>query len=288
MINRLALALLLAALGAPGLAAAQIQAPAAGPASATRLNWPRTFAGQPDFEFSRADVVAERTRKAHEDNTGVPLLPTLNDLLEDIPLDPLGLEVATAGTTTVSGTAHENLASLAGKPEVGISASTLPDFAAPADIDLTEFRNSMAQALASYLRGWHPDLRQYDLGFLLRGLTLQSLMTSPRQMATINGRRYHVGDQLKATVTLTPSDQDLIAVLEAQLPPPGTVSPAQAKRYKEAYENMVGTLAAQRQKQPQLYQRSFVLPVTVRAIASRKVTLDFNGVTYDLAIPYAY
>ncbi|HEX2859494.1 MAG TPA: hypothetical protein VHP58_04795 [Alphaproteobacteria bacterium] len=275
-------ALLLAA-GADAQVLNQAPTPAA---SGSRLNWPRTFAGQPDFEFSRSEVIEDSAKQ----NKGKPLaVPVLSDLLEDVPLDPLRLTQVAVGPsgTTVSGTADDGGNVQYGPSGEPLTSSTLPALNVPESLDLREFRSGMAQRLAEYMQNWHPDLRTFELSYLLRGLALNGVMTSPERRAIINGTTYAVGDQIKATVTIAPSDPELIAVLEDQLPAEGTVTKEQAQAYFDVYEQTVATLAAQRKTNPGQYQRTFTLPVTVRAIQSRKVTLEFNGVTYDLAIPFA-
>jgi hypothetical protein len=145
----------------------------------------------------------------------------------------------------------------------------------------------MQQRLREYLQNWNPDLRSYELSYLLRGLQLGGVMTSPERRAIINGVSYAVGDQLKASITVTPSDDELLNVLQEQMPDAKGLTPLQIKAYQQAYADEVAEIAKQRKEKPSLYQRIFTLPVTVRAIQSRKVTLEFNGVTYDLAIPFA-
>lgn len=273
---------LLPAAGANAQVINQAATPAAG--GSNRLNWPRTFAGQPDFEFSRGEAIEDSAKQ----NKGKPFsVPTLSDLLEDVPLDPLRLtQVKSVSGSTVSGTADTGAAQYGPTGDI-ITSSSLPVLNVPESLDLREFRSGMAQRLAEYMQTWHPDLRTFELSYLLRGLVLNGVMTSPERRAIINGTTYGVGDQIKATVTIAPSDPELIAVLEDQLPVEGTVTAEQAKMYLDVYEETVASLAAQRKNNPGQYQRTFTLPVTVRAIQSRKVTLEFNGVTYDLAIPFA-
>jgi hypothetical protein len=154
-------------------------------------------------------------------------------------------------------------------------------------VDLTEFKAAMTQRVTEYLQNWKPDLRAYELSYLLRGLSLGGVMTSPERRAIINGTSYGVGDQLKVTVVITPPDAEIINVLDEQMPATGTMTPVQAKMYQDAYNEEIASLVKQRQEKPALFQRTFTLPVTLRAIQSRKVTLELNGATYDLAIPFA-
>lgn len=247
-----------------------------------RLDWPRTFAGQPDFEFGRAEVIADAKGK------NAKPVPTLADLLEDVPLDPLGLE-GLKGAGTVSGTAEVSGTVVVGAAQdVSGGIFQLPSLGGGDDMDLTGFRRGLQQRLSEYLQNWQPDLRTFELSYLLRNLKLQGVMTSPVRQAIINGTTYRVGEQLKASVTVEPSGAELLNVMEEQIPPAHTLTPAQAAQYREAFDTEAALVARNRQEAPANFQRTFTLPVTVRAIESRKVTLELNGMTYDLSIPFAY
>jgi hypothetical protein len=266
------------------LASAAVAQTIPAPTTGSRFNWPRTFAGQPDFEFSRADVVDDYYKQGKNQKP----LPTLQDLLEGATIDPLGLAVPVSKTvsgTAVSGTTAAIVINEGSGAEP--SQTELPALNVPAGLDLSEFKGAMQQRLREYLQNWNPDLRSYELSYLLRGLQLGGVMTSPERRAIINGVSYAVGDQLKASITVTPSDDELLNVLQEQMPDAKGLTPLQIKAYQQAYADEVAEIAKQRKEKPSLYQRIFTLPVTVRAIQSRKVTLEFNGVTYDLAIPFA-
>lgn len=243
-----------------------------------RLDWPRSFGGQPDFEFERDETVAERAKEAV--NQGLPPTnpPALESLLEDSTLDPLALEegpslttVTEASATTVSSTD-------------ALGASTLPSFTTPELTDMSEFNTALSQALENYLRDWQPDLSRYSLDYLLRNLRLDTVVTSPLRYAVINSQRYQVGDRFQLPLSVAPSDVELIDLLQSQLPVSGTLPPETMAHYQEAVDTAVQRLAEDREKRPLRYQVLVTAPATVLDIQSRKVILSLNGQRYELPI----
>lgn len=270
------LALILLLLLAPGLAAHAQERSQSRPQK--RVDWPRTFGGQPDFEFEREETLNERAKESVNQGVPPPDAPTLESLLEDASLDPLALDGAPSLTTVTDVTATSVTAT------ESLGGSTLPSFTTPELSDLTEFKTSLTQALQNHMQNWQPDLTRYSLDYLLRDLQLQTVVTSPLRYAVINGQRYQVGDRFQLPLSVAPSDVELIDILQSQMPAPGTLPPETMARYRDAVDAAIRKLADDRQKRPQQYQQTVTAPATVLDIQSRKVILSLNGQRYELPI----
>lgn len=251
----------------------------------TRINWPRTFGGQPDFEFARADVIKEATDTATKQGLPAPSFPSLEELLEDTTLIPLMLEeisttavsdtAAISGTVTVSGTATSFIADI------------LPTMDKDEKIDLTEFRTMLTNALAQQVRTFKLG-DGMDASYLLRQLKLQAVVRSPVAYATINETRYKVGDTINLPLMAGPSDMAQINLLNGLMPPAASMTPEAADQYQAVVEDVIKQLAAQKTANPAQYQKVFDMPVTLMEIQPRTVIVQFQGQKHELSIPFLY
>ncbi|PIZ31723.1 MAG: hypothetical protein COY40_01275 [Alphaproteobacteria bacterium CG_4_10_14_0_8_um_filter_53_9] len=253
-------------------------------AQQTRLDWPRTFTGQPDFEFTRSDIIKDATESATRQGQPVPTPPTLEDLLDDVELTPLDAPViaSPAGTEEVQDATADAATTKAARGNI------LPLLQAEREVDMSEFKTMLHAALKQQVDAYHIDPVRTDTSYLLRNLILQTVVTSPIQYAMINGKRYSVGETLQVPLSLGPSDVEQLALLETLMPPPESMTPSLYAQYEEAKEQVVATLASRKQSQPTVYQKTFTLPVTLVGVAPRKVQVQFQGQRYELALPYRY
>ena len=247
-----------------------------------RINWPRTFGGQPDFEFARADIIKEATEDATKQGLPAPLFPTMEDLLTDTTLSPLMLEEVSA-TLAVSESGVVGTYT----SETSVLADILPQLETDEKINLTEFRTLLIGALAQQVRSFRLE-DGMDASYLLRQLKLQTVMRSPVSYAVINETRYSVGDTLTLPLMAGPSDMAQVNLLNSLVPPAESMTPEAAEQYQAVVEDVIKELAAKKTANPAEYQKVFDLPVTLAEIRQRTVVLQFQGQTHELTIPFLY
>ncbi|MBI1309335.1 MAG: hypothetical protein GC129_05780 [Proteobacteria bacterium] len=250
---------------------------------ADSFDWPKSFSGQPDFAFTRAEALDEATSRAKQENEPAPALPTLPDLINDeSKIDPLHLYHA----QDVSSTTSSNTLALpvAAAPK----ASQLPSFSNSYRADLSEFRATLAQTVSETIATWHPDASRYSFGGLVNGLTLQTVSTSPVRYAVINGHRYEPGSsfQLKAPVSVP---EDAIATaLQAKMPVKGVLTDDLYSKYNAAYEEALSNFNAARTANPAVARQNLTVPVVVRSIEPRRVVLSVGGEEHELTVKFTY
>jgi hypothetical protein len=252
-----------------------------------KLEWPRSFTGQPDFEFTREEALSEARSRAARAGETPPQLPSILTLATDeaVP-DPLRL--ISAETTAEDGTLRleETLAD----PLAGMltPAGNLPQFTTPTVPNLREFKATLAQTIVATIEAWRPDPARFDLANVVNGLLLQAIVTSPNQYATINGGRYGVGSSFLMRIPVNVPDGEIMLALEAEMPAVGTFDEATMAAYRAAYEEALAEFASTRTRNPGFGQQALNLPVVVKEIHTRKVVLDVNGQPYDLGMRYKY
>ncbi len=250
-----------------------------------KLDWPRSFTGQPDFAFTREEALTEARTRAARAGEAAPQLPTILTLATDetIP-DPLRLKTTEA--VTDDGTLRTTeVADLL--PELPTQGG-LPQYASPTVPDLTEFRATLAQVISATVANWQPNPARFDLSSVVNGLLLQAIVTSPNQYATINGGRYGVGSSFLMRIPVNVPDGEIMKALQAEMPAEGTFDAATTSAYASAYEEVLASYASARNANPSLGQQALNLPVKVLEIQTRKVVLEVNGQRYDLVMRYTY
>lgn len=264
---------------------------------AQRLEWPRTFSGQPDFAFTRDEALAEARARAARENAPLPMAPTLPLLLnDDAAFDPLGINKIMVSETTVdaSGTIIETSGTVPANNGQSLmerlmaQAVDLPAVASTAKPDLTEFNAQLSATISNTIANWQPQPGKYDFGGVLNSLSLQAIVTSPVKYAVINQQRYVEGETFRITVPLQVPESEITAAMRVQMPVSGTLPATLQASYEEAYTAILGGYTAKRNLNPTLGQQTLVLPVRIIAITPRQVMLDVNGQSYALQIRYAY
>ncbi|MFZ2587257.1 MAG: hypothetical protein WAZ18_03965 [Alphaproteobacteria bacterium] len=268
---------------AAGVEAQQAPAKRAGSGTA----WPRTFTGQPDFEFTKAEILAERARQAEPQGIPAPKAPTLAELMEAGEVVLIELPTVTpSGTLDISGTMAANPADTLA--DFNAAFASLPSLTTVHEVDVTEFQKGLRHAVRKAVAAYKFQAGKYSLGHMVNAVTVQAVVTSPEKYAVLDGKQYHEGESFPMTVWAGPSDTELLDAMAAQLPMEGSMDPEQAAQYQEAYENAVQDLANQRQANPRTFQKQVIVPVVVAAIKQRLVVLEFNGQRHELPIRYAY
>lgn len=239
--------------------------------------WPRTFAGQPDFVFERTDVVKELEQKQKETGVAVPVI-TLQEMLTARPVNPIG--TADAKRAKISTTAGDFVAATAGTSPTDV-LMTPKDIAS---VDLAEFRRYLDTSLTQKLSGYKTDLKGLDFSDTLKNISVQSIVTSPIKYATINNTRYNEGDRLTLTVITKPDRQRMLELLSAELPNPDLLT---ADTYKQ-YQATVGDVLADFEAATKTgaYQKKQTLTATIAKIAPRQITLEILGKPYVLEMKW--
>lgn len=265
---------------------------------AQRLEWPRTFSGQPDFAFTKEEALIDARAAATRDNRPLPLAPTLSQLIsDDSTLDPLRL-LAPVNKVTVdaSGTvASDADPEINGFPQgqslmdrLMAQAVDLPTVSSAAKPDLTEFSSQLSATISNTIANWQPQAGRYNFEGVLSSLVLQAIVTSPVKYAVINQQRYTEGEIFRITVPLAVPDAEITKAMQARMPVNGTMPESIMAGYEDAYKNILTGFTAKRSLNPAIGQQTLVLPVRITAIMPRQVMLDVNGQPYVLTIRYAY
>jgi hypothetical protein len=255
--------------------------------SRVKLEWPRTFTGQPDFAFTREEAFADARARAARNGEPAPQLPSLLTLsADDTVPDPLRLranEAPTEGSLQVN--EDEDFS---GVTMMVNTANALPIYATPSVPDLREFRATLAGVISSTLADWRPDPARFDLASVVNSLLLQAIVTSPNHYAIINGGRYTEGSSFLMRVPVAVPDSEVMRAVGAEMPTAGTFDNASQAAYTAAYEEALAAYAAARNANPQLGQQALNLPVVVKEIQTRKVVVEVYGRLYDLTMRYRY
>lgn len=264
---------------------------------AEKLEWPRTFSGQPDFSFTREEAITEaRTRSARE-NEPMPLIPTLQQLVgDDTQLDPLGLTKPVETSITLVSASDAGLTSGTTVPvramtlleKLMANAVALPEVSGTLSTNVAEFRANLITTISTTIGNWKPAAGRYDFGAIINGLTLQAVVTSPVKYAVINQQRYVEGDTFQLQVPVAVPDLEITSALQAQLPVSGTLPPEQMAQYQDAYKKVLDDFNYARSRDLTVGRQTVTVPVTIRAIEQRKVILDVNGQSYELPVRFAY
>lgn len=293
-INSTSLALLVAA----ALLLAGPRAWAQGRGGAQQLNWPHTFTGQPDFAFTRDEAVVEATTRAARENTPMPLIPSIKQLVEDdATLDPMGLTRPQPVSATEAVSATEDVSDTQGAStnagttlldKLMANAVSLPEIHISQTTDVTEFKANLITVISGTIAAYQPQPGSLSYGGAIRSLVLQGIVTSPQKYTVINNRRYQEGDAFKLRMTVPVPQLEVQSAVKAQLPPEGTLGDEQMKAYQAATADVLSAYAKGCAASPAACGKVVNVPVEVRQIRSREVVLDVAGRTYNLDMPYAY
>lgn len=294
----LTLLITLLLLGAGGAYAQTSTPTSANTSNAQRLEWPRTFSGQPDFAFTRDEALAEARSRVTKEGEPMPVMPSLQVLLnDDSTLDPLRVNAPkpTSDTMTMedtSGTIITSTTTLAGgqtlMQRLMAQSVDLPTITATQNPDLTEFSGQLSATISRTIAGWQPQAGRYNFESVLSNLVLQAIVTSPLKYAVINQQKYAEGETFRLTVPMMVPDDVITTAMRAQMPASGTLPPALQANYQKAFDDSLQGYLAKRSQNPDLGRQTLILPVRIVSIEPRRVQLDVNGQSYALTIRYAY
>jgi hypothetical protein len=258
-----------------------------------KLEWPRSFTGQPDFAFTRDEAFAEARARAARENTPTPTFPSLLLIATDetVP-DPLRLKMQ--GTNPTINTLGEEISATVVSGSISLldkllgNMQGLPSYATPSTVQAGEYRGSIQSLISQTVANWKPDANRYDFSAALETLVLQAVVTSPQQYAVINGTRYTVGSSFLLRVPLMVPDMEIMEALDAAAPDGMGLDEVTLKAYAEVREEALAAFAAARNRTPAVGQKVLNIPVVVERIEPRRVMLNVNGQQKPLAVKYAY
>ena len=252
-------------------------------AHAQETDWPRTFSGQPDFDFTRSEVLTEHARQVAEEGASEITPATLADVLQNIVLTPLN--IPSEENNSESGLDNAFLATL---PTLQQPEAELPS-AAAADttLDLSAFKAELKRDVERALTALQPDPTLVPLRKELQRVVVQAVVTSPQKYVTINGRRFAEGDRFALPVTVTLTQSRLEELLTKRLPPAETLPADLHQSYQTVLNDVLAEAETERRKNSAAFSRNTQVDVRILTIAPRRVTLEVLGQTFDVGLNYA-
>ena len=255
-----------------------------------QLAWPRTFSGQPDFDFERQEVINER--KALEDN-GEEVLATPGsfDTLLRVPVvDPFNFNATgekkkddaeessritfTELNQTVENTLVEN-------------SEFSTQSAESEELDLDKFETFLADIMNQALKSSEPDPEQINVQALLSRIRIQTIATSPLKYAVINNQRYQEGQALVVAVPTMPSLTPVVAAMNENIPAENRVGKDAYKQYTDVRDSLIKGLKEKRGKEPRHHMIKLPVKIHVQRIERRQITVNILGEEHVIELKYA-
>jgi hypothetical protein len=276
--------------------------------SVNAATWPKTFSGQPDFDFTREEVIKELKGKQKELGFK-PYIANLEDIMITESIDPFTpkpryrqIPLVGEGVTrnpflpaqlleneNLNSTGEEAITtpekSLLNLPDFELIATDISAHIGEANsattapfLDLTEFETYLDKLAAELSKpATELDLATVDLAPEVQELNIQSIVTSPLKYAIVNGRRYKVGESipltLKIPVVSTPVDHALIA----ELPNESQLDAETYAAYKAVYEKII---AKHSTKKEELIEKN--VQAYIKNIERRTIILVIFGKEYEI------
>ncbi len=263
---------------------------AAGAQQQSRLAWPNTFTGQPDFDFTREEVIADFERRQTETGIAVQIGDT-KQLFRKTLLDPLGIGSPVSSGSTTGKTAGRGPKRIS----ANVSSFDATDFtqtitlssatsSTQPNTDLSEFKNYLTELLTNSDALKDTPVSEQSVQRQMNNLALQSVVTAPVKYAIINNIRYAEGDRFALTVNYIPDIEIIEALLEQALPPQQSVPFSTYQELLTIRDEVLEEYKKDRQENPNKFMQRHQLYVTVESIASRQVVLNVDGVDYVLSL----
>ncbi len=254
-----------------------------------KLKWPRTFSGQPDFDFDRDEVVNERKEKKEENEEILAEPSTWDDVMIDKKIDPFLIgkqDKENKNNVTITKMAGgDTLASFA---DISFSGSELPTLGVSATIDLSNFKNFLENIIDDALTNAQPNYTQVNVQSILDDIRVQSIVKSPNKYVMINGQKFVEKDILLIQIPLMPIPEEIVAEVDANMPDPVQIGKSAFKQYKDMRDSVVKEFNENRQNKPRQYRRNHPLMIKIESIKSRKVVIGLMNEHYDIELKYAF
>lgn len=258
------------------------------------LPWPKTFNGQPDFDFKREEIIDDMQENGVVDGLEVA---TMRRLLQTTIVNPFTKEKKSSTTAQEEDSTKINKAALAALfgdiPENVLSGDTsatntqLPGYENKVTLDLTEFADFLDNVIKQKVHSRKTNLKTYNFENDLDRVIIQSIVTSPVKYAIINQNRYSVGDRFLLPIQIRIYDSELDALLAPYLPQPESFSEDVYQKYIDI-KNEAITKYKSGNSDSKANVVTHNVSVTIRDILHRKVRVSIYGNEYELKIKHAF
>jgi hypothetical protein len=259
------------------------------------LDWPKTFTGQPDFDFRREEILDEIRANGAIEGVETIGLGTMRRLLQTTLIDPFKV---TKTATALNATSEEEdnqinqkaLIALFGETRGGANVgddAQLPGFNKQYHLDLSEFADFLENVINQRLKLNKTTLKDRDFSEDLNRIVIQSISTSPVKYAIINNNKLSVGDRFLFSIKSRIYDSEIEALLAPYLPQPESFS-------KDVYQKYVDIkdAAIEKYKSENSTGKANVVThnvsITIRDILHRKIKVSVYGHEYELKMKHAF
>lgn len=270
---------------------------------AQSINWPKTFNGQPDFDFDRTEVVIELENKKEELGFD-PYVATVGDLLAEEPVDPFDpkpryrkdkksgnnnpfLPPQLVESEALANTEDASLTALL--PANDVSAGVSLDVSKTDEtVDLSEFEAYLTNLVER--KGVHfttPDLSTRNLSSELAFVRVQSVVTSPEKYAILNRKKYRPGDRFTLRVKVKATPVDIEPMLEKHMPPRASIDSATWAKYEAIKAKILEDYAKKAEEKAKEAKGTYKqLPIIVKRVEHRAVVLRLYEREYRLKMKW--
>ena len=249
-----------------------------------RITWPRTFSGQPDFDFVYDDVVEERVQKYDEGEDVIATTTNWETLLTTEGIDPFeppypkkkegdGTDIEFEPAETSYATSFDTN---------GVNLLNLSALGASNTIDVSEFKSFLGNVISKAVRKAPPHFEELNMQAEISRIVVQTIATSPVKYAMINGRRYTEGSVLNLPVYLIARTEDIVKEVDLQMPNPAQLGAQTQKTYKAIRDEVIKDFVQDRNKRPNAYKAKHMLQVEIVEIKRRQVIIKVLEKTYDI------
>ena len=264
-------------------------------AQTKRAEWPRTFSGQPDFDFERHEILADRQKALQEGKELVNDVPPghMEDLLLETDIDPFkpGEEVNTEGAETALLTLEgeeKNIEALDELADFKVKSSELPTLKEKkVIIDLDEFRHHLEKIVDATVADAEPVSETFSIESNLQHVTVQSIVSQPNKYTIINNRRYREGDQFTIKMPIIIPHEVIAEEIAQNMPTPEDLPEETFKLYDAIRKEMLADLQKERTSRPERFITTYPIHVIIKEIIHRKVLVSVQGEEHELAIKFA-
>ncbi len=254
--------------------------------------WPKTFSGQPDFDFSRENILEERIKKSKDSSTPFKQ-QTLKDVLIAKDVHPVYQPVQ--ASKDVSGTiltstedALEEISLLSELSNFKMLTTELPDMVSRTElIDLSEFEAHLQRVIERTIKETDPQFNEHNFNNELKRMSIQAISISPKKYAIINNQRYTEGERFQIPIQVMPIDQDIANAVTNAMPNKLSMTEDNYALYTELQQKVLANYAQTRTENPNSLLQTHPVTVTIKRIQRRKVTIRIFNTEYDLEVKFA-
>lgn len=245
------------------------------------LEWPKTFNGQPDFDFIREEIIKEMEEElslAGELENIASIDKTLKSRIID-PFAKMDKILLTDDITLPSSASGEGLSLIA--PDLSGFGSEAGNI-----IDLSEFKIFIDNVLEQKQKVSREDLKLRNFTADMNRVAIQTIVTSPYKYVVINNQRFSEGDRFILPVEASLSSEDVAEKINKYLPPERSVDKQTYQEYTKLRDKAVNDYKIKKEKASKKSRVVQNLSVTIREIMHRRIKVSVFGKTYDIKLKF--